>query len=123
MINGIHISTVHTIKFIVGFTLKWPLNDICVFEIFIIIIIIIIIIGFKDRHYQNTSSVVSASWHGFVDLGSSLRSYHWCVSTSASVGACNVLSSEVVGLVTKAERKLSTTVTNGMSSHKYHNND
>ena len=53
-----------------------------------------------------------------MDLGSSLRSYQWCISPADVVGSCTVLPSENVGLVTRAERKLLSPVTNGTCSPK-----
>ena len=72
------------------------------------------LVGLQDRRYQNSSNIVSASWHGFVDLGSSLQSYHWCVSPMPAIGSCSVLPVQNVGLATKKEIQLSLHVPNGL---------
>ena len=72
------------------------------------------LVGLQDRRYQNSSNIVSASWHGFADLGSSLQSYHWCVSPMSAIGSCSVLPVQNVGLATKKEIQLSLHVPNGL---------
>ena len=72
------------------------------------------LVGLQDRRYQNSFNIVSASWHGFVDLGSSLQSYHWCVSPMSAIGSCSVLPVQNVGLATKKEIQVSLHVSNGL---------
>ncbi|XP_070572874.1 uncharacterized protein [Ptychodera flava] len=66
-------------------------------------------LGIHDSDYQNSSTIVAASWHGFSDLQSSIHHYMWCVGTTP--GAEDVLPCRDVGLhlsiATISERGLS----------------
>ncbi|XP_070573756.1 uncharacterized protein [Ptychodera flava] len=53
-------------------------------------------LGIHDSGYQNSSTIVAASWHGFSDLQSSVHHYMWCVGTTP--GAEDILLCEDVGL-------------------------
>lgn len=68
--------------------------------------------GLKDLQFQDSDSTVAAHWHGFIDLVSGIKWYHWCVgSTPALSGtACDVVSWRNVGLHTRITLQLSTTL-------------
>ncbi|XP_070573737.1 uncharacterized protein [Ptychodera flava] len=53
-------------------------------------------LGIYDSEYQNSSTIVAASWHGFSDLQSSIHHYIWCVGNTP--GADDVLPCRDVGL-------------------------
>ena len=58
-----------------------------------------------DLEYQNHTTSISASWHGFSDLQSFIRRYVWCVGTRP--GQADILACKSVGIRTS----VSSTVT------------
>ncbi|KAK3083351.1 hypothetical protein FSP39_020593 [Pinctada imbricata] len=66
-------------------------------------------LGLQDIDFQNDVTFVGARWHGFVDLGSSIHFYTWCVgSTSVTTGAdiCDIVNATNVGLHTAYQANL-----------------
>uniref|UniRef100_A0ABM0GTS6 Uncharacterized protein LOC100370115 n=1 Tax=Saccoglossus kowalevskii TaxID=10224 RepID=A0ABM0GTS6_SACKO len=53
-------------------------------------------LGLHDADYQNSTTTVSANWHGFSDLQSYVDYYLWCVGSSP--GFDDILSCQSVGL-------------------------
>ena len=62
-----------------------------------------------DLQFQDSDTTVAAHWHGFIDLDSGIRWYHWCVGSTPSLNAdvCDVVSWRNVGLHTKIRLQLS----------------
>ncbi|XP_070571538.1 uncharacterized protein [Ptychodera flava] len=68
-------------------------------------------LGLEDNDYQNSTTVVSASWHGFSDLESSIDHYIWCVGRSP--GAEDILPCHDVGLHLSKAETLDLPITSG----------
>ena len=75
---------------------------------------IYIITGLYDLEYQNTTSIVSASWHGFIDFESFIHHYEWCVGNTNASDECDVMEYTSVGLQTSAARESHTPLQNGL---------
>ncbi|XP_038071216.1 uncharacterized protein LOC119740085 [Patiria miniata] len=71
-------------------------------------------IGLHDVEYQNSSTVISASWHGFVDLESFIDHYEWCVGQTPSPEDDGILPCTDVGLHLSASRTLVVRITEGI---------
>ncbi|XP_077995632.1 uncharacterized protein LOC144449084 [Glandiceps talaboti] len=69
-------------------------------------------LGIHDVDYQNSSTVVSASWHGFSDLHSSIHHYLWCVGSQP--GHEDVLPCQDVGLHLAQSTDITTPMTLGV---------
>ncbi|XP_022088109.1 uncharacterized protein LOC110977889 isoform X2 [Acanthaster planci] len=63
-------------------------------------------IDLHDLEYQNTSTVVSASWHGFVDLESYIDHYEWCVGQTSNPTDDSILPCTDVGIHLSASTTL-----------------
>ncbi|XP_038050540.1 uncharacterized protein LOC119723761 [Patiria miniata] len=72
-------------------------------------------IDLHDVEYQNSSTVISASWHGFVDLESFIDHYEWCVGQTPSTEDDDVVPSTDVGIHLSASRSLSVPLTDGIT--------
>ncbi|KAI8487523.1 hypothetical protein Bbelb_347570 [Branchiostoma belcheri] len=64
-----------------------------------------------DRDYQNCSSHVAASWHGFSDLQSYIHHYVWCVGSTP--GTDDILTCTDVGLRLSDVKEISPELTSG----------
>ncbi|XP_078696223.1 uncharacterized protein LOC144924666 [Branchiostoma floridae x Branchiostoma belcheri] len=64
-----------------------------------------------DRDYQNCSSHVAASWHGFSDLQSYIHHYVWCVGSTP--GTDDILTCTDVGLRLSDVKEISPVLTSG----------
>lgn len=73
----------------------------------------IVFIGHRDLEYQNTSTVVSASWHGFTDVTSGVAYYTWCVGYTDDIEECGVLPWRQVGLHTDSSIVLDAPLSSG----------
>ena len=51
-----------------------------------------------DVEYQNSSTLISASWHGFVDLESYIDHYEWCVGQTLHPSDDGILPCNDVGI-------------------------
>ncbi|KAL3873929.1 hypothetical protein ACJMK2_037006, partial [Sinanodonta woodiana] len=60
--------------------------------------------GPGDAEYQNSSTLLAATWHGFEDLESGLMRYSWCVTSKDNLTGCDVIPLQDVHLNTKVER-------------------
>nr|XP_006820035.1 PREDICTED: uncharacterized protein LOC102804825 [Saccoglossus kowalevskii] len=68
-------------------------------------------LGLYDADYQNSTTTVSANWHGFSDLQSYVDYYLWCVGSSP--GLEDILSCQSVGLKTSFSRTVATAISTG----------
>ncbi|XP_070557450.1 uncharacterized protein [Ptychodera flava] len=68
--------------------------------------------GIHDTDFQNSSTIVSASWYGFSDLQSFIRQYRWCVGSQP--GLDDILACRDIGLHLSASAMISKPVTTGM---------
>ncbi len=60
-----------------------------------------------DIEYQNSSTLVSASWHGFIDLESYIDHYIWCVGDDPTdPDEAGVVSCENMGLKLQGYKEL-----------------
>ena len=66
-----------------------------------------------DIEYQNSSTIVSASWHGFVDLESYIDHYEWCVGQTSSPADDGILPCVDVGIQLSASRALAVPLMDG----------
>lgn len=63
--------------------------------------------------FQDSDTTVAARWHGFVDLDSGIKWYHWCVGSTPSASGsdvCDVVSWRNVGIHTRIKLDLSKTL-------------
>ncbi|XP_064643830.1 uncharacterized protein LOC135497820 [Lineus longissimus] len=60
--------------------------------------------GLHDEQYQNRTHLVAAHWNGFVDLGSAIHYYMWCVGTNQETDECDVWPWTNVGLHTRIRK-------------------
>ncbi|XP_052707847.1 uncharacterized protein LOC128183063 isoform X2 [Crassostrea angulata] len=74
-------------------------------------------IGLHDREYQNSSKIVGAHWHGFLDMESGVKNYFWCVGNTSSKSECSIRNWENVGIHTSVSRMLSQTLVNGQTCY------
>ncbi|XP_061176007.1 uncharacterized protein LOC133184958 [Saccostrea echinata] len=76
-------------------------------------------IGLHDLEFQNASNLVQARWHGFLDTGSGIRNYFWCVGNTTTVSTvhstteCSIWGWESVGIHISVSRKLAVELPNG----------
>ncbi|XP_076468275.1 uncharacterized protein LOC143299060 [Babylonia areolata] len=73
--------------------------------------------GMGDIDYQSSSSSVSATWHGFYDVGSGVRHYVWCVGTDATSDLCDIIPPTDVGLMTSASSQITPSVDQGTTMY------
>ncbi len=67
-----------------------------------------------DIEYQNSSTLVSASWHGFLELQSYIDHYIWCVGDDpADPDEAGVVSCENMGLKLQGYKQLDGSLTTG----------
>ena len=66
-----------------------------------------------DIEYQNSSTIVSASWHGFVDLESYIDHYEWCVGQTSSPADDGILPCVDVGIQLSASKTLTVPLMDG----------
>ncbi|XP_022105050.1 uncharacterized protein LOC110986986 isoform X2 [Acanthaster planci] len=71
-------------------------------------------IDLHDVQYQNSSTVISASWHGFVDLESYIDHYEWCVGQIPSPRNASILPCTDVGIHLSASKTLAVPLTDGI---------
>ncbi|XP_038051300.1 uncharacterized protein LOC119724354 isoform X2 [Patiria miniata] len=71
-------------------------------------------IDLHDVEYQNSSTVISASWHGFVDLESYIDHYEWCVGQTPSPTDDGILPCTSVGIHLSASKTLAVPLTDGI---------
>ncbi|XP_038050780.1 uncharacterized protein LOC119723938 isoform X2 [Patiria miniata] len=71
-------------------------------------------IDLHDVEYQNSSTVISASWHGFVDLESYVDHYEWCVGLTPSPADDGILPCTSVGIHLSASKTLPVPLTDGI---------
>ncbi|XP_071784665.1 uncharacterized protein [Asterias amurensis] len=71
-------------------------------------------IDLHDLEYQNSSTVISASWHGFTDLESYIDHYEWCVGRSPDSTDHSVLQCTDVGMRLSASKMLEVPLTGGI---------
>ena len=77
------------------------------------------IVGRLDNEYRNSSDIVAAHWHGFVDTESGIETYHWCVGETTHVHRnydkteCNIMEWTNVGLHVSASWNLSFDIAQG----------
>ncbi|XP_022100380.1 uncharacterized protein LOC110984469 isoform X2 [Acanthaster planci] len=71
-------------------------------------------IDLHDVEYQNSSTVISASWHGFVDLESYIDHYEWCVGQTPSPTDASILPCTDVGIHLSASKTLAAPLTDGI---------
>ena len=69
--------------------------------------------GVHDVEYQNSSTLISASWHGFVDLESYIDHYEWCVGQTPHPSDDGILTCNNVGVQLLASQTLSRSLTRG----------
>ncbi len=69
--------------------------------------------GLHDLEYQNSTTTVAASWHGFVDYESYIYRYEWCVGTSNATDECDVMDWTSVGLQTTVSKTFESPLNNG----------
>jgi hypothetical protein len=78
-----------------------------------------------DLEYQNASDIVGARWHGFMDTGSGIKNYYWCVGNTSTTSLihssteCSIKKWENVGIHTSVSRSLGKELVfgNGVSFH------
>ena len=71
--------------------------------------------GLYDLEYQNSTTLVSASWHGYIDLESYIDHYVWCVGTDSSdPDEASIVTCVPVGLRLRALKHLGTPLNHGM---------
>ena len=71
--------------------------------------------GLHDLEYQNTTTLVSASWHGYIDLESYIDHYVWCVGTDMDdPNEADLVACVPVGLRLSAYKHLETPLNHGM---------
>ncbi|XP_076117799.1 uncharacterized protein LOC143085385 [Mytilus galloprovincialis] len=76
-------------------------------------------LGGQDVEYKNSSDIVEAHWHGFIDTESGIQSYRWCVGLTTFVhknydqSECDILPWTNVGLHVSVSRNLSTDIPHG----------
>ncbi|XP_063415906.1 uncharacterized protein LOC134697555 [Mytilus trossulus] len=76
-------------------------------------------LGVMDVEYKNSSDIVEAHWHGFIDTESGIQSYKWCVGLTTVVDTnydqseCDILPWTNVGLHVSVSRNLSTDIPHG----------
>ncbi|XP_078616228.1 uncharacterized protein LOC144884650 [Branchiostoma floridae x Branchiostoma japonicum] len=68
-------------------------------------------VDIHDMDYQNCSSHVAASWHGFSDLQSYIHHYVWCVGSTP--GTDDILTCTDVGLSLAEVKEISPALTTG----------
>ncbi|XP_033637440.1 uncharacterized protein LOC117298344 isoform X1 [Asterias rubens] len=71
-------------------------------------------IDLHDVEYQNSSTLISASWHGFTDLESYIDHYEWCVGRTPDSTDDNVLQCTDVGMQLSASTTLEVPLTGGI---------
>ncbi|XP_072048762.1 uncharacterized protein [Amphiura filiformis] len=71
-------------------------------------------VGLHDLEFQNSTTVVSASWHGFVDFQSYVHHYEWCVGTTADPEEHTILDCVPVGLQISASKEIATPLHTGL---------
>ncbi|XP_022102003.1 uncharacterized protein LOC110985345 [Acanthaster planci] len=71
-------------------------------------------IDLHDLEYQNSSAVISASWHGFVDLESYIDHYEWCVGQTPGPADDDILPCTNVGINLSVTRALAVPLTEGV---------
>ncbi|XP_071798435.1 uncharacterized protein [Asterias amurensis] len=71
-------------------------------------------IGLHDVEYQNSSTLISASWHGFTDLESYIDHYEWCVGRTPDSTDDSVLQCIDVGMQLFASTTLLVPLTGGI---------
>ncbi|CAC5386466.1 unnamed protein product [Mytilus coruscus] len=77
-------------------------------------------LGILDLEYQNSTDIVAAHWHGFVDTELGILSYYWCVGETTHVHRiytnteCSVLQWTNVGLHTSTSKNLSIEISQGL---------
>ncbi|KAK3589056.1 hypothetical protein CHS0354_008706 [Potamilus streckersoni] len=59
--------------------------------------------GPGDAEYQNSSTFLAATWHGFEDLESGVMRYSWCVTSKDNLTGCDIIPLQDVHLNTKVE--------------------
>ncbi|XP_038057739.1 uncharacterized protein LOC119729229 [Patiria miniata] len=67
-----------------------------------------------DVEYQNSSTLISASWHGFVDLESYLDHYEWCIGQTSGPADDGILPCTNVGIHLSASKTLAVPLTDGI---------
>ena len=77
---------------------------------------ILLLLGLHDVEYQNSSTLISASWHGFTDLESYIDHYEWCVGRTPDSTDDSVLQCTDVGMQLSASKTLEVPLTGGKSS-------
>ncbi|XP_060084880.1 uncharacterized protein LOC132564227 [Ylistrum balloti] len=70
--------------------------------------------GIHDLEYQSSTTLLGATWHGFVDLDAGVKTYYWCVGSTQSKTECSVKRWEAVGLRTAVRANLTTSLSHGM---------
>ncbi|XP_056015772.1 uncharacterized protein LOC125675332 [Ostrea edulis] len=69
-------------------------------------------IGVHDLEYQNASDIIGARWHAFLDTGSGIKNYFWCVGNTSTISSiysnteCSVRNWENVGIHISVSRRL-----------------
>jgi len=70
--------------------------------------------GLHDIEYQSIVDMVSASWHGFVDLDAGVKSYYWCVGLTNVESECGVKPWIKVGLRISAMSNVTSFLSHGI---------
>ena len=73
-------------------------------------------IDLHDLEYQNSSTLISASWHGFTDLESYIDHYEWCVGRTPDSTDQSVLQCTDVGMQLSSSKMLEIPLTGGKFS-------
>ncbi|XP_072034094.1 uncharacterized protein [Amphiura filiformis] len=69
--------------------------------------------GLHDLEFQNSTTLLSASWHGFIDFESYIYRYDWCIGTTTASDECDVIDWTSVGLKSSATKTLKSPLTGG----------
>ncbi|XP_052082956.1 uncharacterized protein LOC127720416 [Mytilus californianus] len=69
-------------------------------------------IGKIETDFQNSSNVVSASWHGFGDRDSGISKYYWCVQFDNTNSDCDILPYQNVGIHRSVSRSINSPIIN-----------
>ena len=68
-----------------------------------------------DINYQSSINTVSATWHGFEDLGAGVINYWWCVGNTSLLTDCNLTGGQwlKMGLLTTVNRRFEVPLLHG----------
>ena len=79
-------------------------------------------VGLHDLEYQNSTTLISASWNDFLDLESYIDHYIWCVGIDQDdTEETSLVACTSVGLSLKAFTHIETPLNNGIVMYAFIN--